>query len=426
MDFTSPIGKVILATLAAFAQYYSDNLSAETKKGKAERKAQGLYNGLLPFGLKKNSEGIPVPDPETYPGLLLAFRLAAEGKSDREVAEALNAADYRTTGNRGRNPFTKDTVCRLLQNRFYLGELPDGAGGWQGAAHEPVLDDALFERAIQARQANRTANAERVNRRHRRYSLSGLAVCGTCGGRLHFHTDRGGRARVYCYQERQASRCGQRSTFLAGIEDQIGTYVALFQLPQETVEHLVALYEQSHTERDDTDRRRREIEARLGRMAELYTWGDLTRDAYRVEREALEAERQMLEGTISGASILARTAALLRDLPAAWAAATPAERNELARLMFQRVEITDDRVTAVVPQVDFAPFFALVETDTTTGQPLLAAPDRLVSTLAGGSDGGRSRGCVTTTPGWSLPRRPSAAELGHLGGQPSKGSGLAA
>jgi site-specific DNA recombinase len=126
MDFTSAIGKVILATLAAFAQYYSDNLSTETKKGKAERKAQGLYNGLLPFGLKTNPDGIPVPDPETYPGLLLAFRLAAEGKSDRDVASALNAAGYRTSGNRGRNPFTKDTVCVLLQNRLYLGELPDG------------------------------------------------------------------------------------------------------------------------------------------------------------------------------------------------------------------------------------------------------------------------------------------------------------
>src|SRR5699024_4291508 len=48
MDFTSAIGKVILATLAAFAQYYSDNLSTETRKGKAERKRQGFYNGLLP------------------------------------------------------------------------------------------------------------------------------------------------------------------------------------------------------------------------------------------------------------------------------------------------------------------------------------------------------------------------------------------
>ncbi len=41
MDFTTPIGKVILATLGAFAEYYSDNLSLETKKGKRERKAQG-------------------------------------------------------------------------------------------------------------------------------------------------------------------------------------------------------------------------------------------------------------------------------------------------------------------------------------------------------------------------------------------------
>src|SRR5262249_30491132 len=71
MDFSTPIGRVILATLAAFAEYYSHNLSAETRKGKAERKAQGLYNGLLPFGLKKNEGADAVPDPETYPGLLL-------------------------------------------------------------------------------------------------------------------------------------------------------------------------------------------------------------------------------------------------------------------------------------------------------------------------------------------------------------------
>src|SRR5215211_696417 len=67
-DFTTPMGQVILSVLAAFAQYYSDNLGQEVKKGKGERKAQGLYSGLLPFGVKKNSGGIPVPDPDTYAG----------------------------------------------------------------------------------------------------------------------------------------------------------------------------------------------------------------------------------------------------------------------------------------------------------------------------------------------------------------------
>src|SRR5262245_36785134 len=155
MDFTSPIGKVILATLAAFAQYYSDNLSWEARKGKQERKEQGLYNGLLPFGLKKNADGQAVPDPETYPGLLLGFRLAAEGKSDREVADALNAAGYRTTGDRGRNSFTKDTVRMVLRNRFYLGQLPDGRGGWVTGKHDAVLDEDLYDAAQAARAGNR-------------------------------------------------------------------------------------------------------------------------------------------------------------------------------------------------------------------------------------------------------------------------------
>jgi len=358
MDFTTPIGRVILATLAAFAQYYSDNLASEVRKGKAERKAQGLYNGLLPFGLKANHEGIPVPDPETYPGLLLAFRLAVEGKSDRDVADALNAAGYRTTGNRGRNPFTKDTVCRLLQNRLYLGELPDGNGDPVPAAHDPVLDEELFERAQEARAANRrSVGPLSVPRQRRTHSLSGLGVCGRCGGRLHVMTDRHAKARVYCYQGRQAKSCAQRSTILDVIEGQLAAYLATFRLPEETVAQVVRLHERADDQRDDADRRRREIASRIERIAEMYKWGDLTREAYRAEREHLEAEVATLRGATDRAGVLVQAAALLRNLPAAWAAGTPKQRNALARLVFRSVEVVDDRVVAVVPQPDFAPFF---------------------------------------------------------------------
>ncbi len=412
MDFTTPIGKVILATLAAFAEYYSANLSFETKKGKAERKAQGLPNGLLPFGVKKSgladgatpngSESV-VPDPDTYPGLLLAFRLAAEGKSDREVAAALNADGYRTTGNRGRNPFTKDTVCRLLKNRFYVGELPDGNGGWVAGAHPPLLDLELFERAQEARAANQTANASKVNRRHRRYSLSGLALCGTCGGRLHFHTDRRGHARVYCYQERQGKQCGQRSAALEGIEAQLAAYLATFSLPEETVTQIVHVYDQTSAERDDTEVRRREVAGRLERIKQLFKWGDLDVADYRVERDTLEAELAGLRATTHRSGLLAQAATFLRDLPAAWEAATAEQRNSLAQLVFQSVEIKDDRVVAVVPQPDFAPFFMLKDGvgsgggGNESGQPLPAALDSLDSALAGGSDGGRLRRFRTRT-----------------------------
>lgn len=95
--------------------YYSDNLSFETKKGKAERKRQCFYNGHGPFGMIKGEDGIPVANPETIKGLWLAFTLAAEGRSDRDIAQALNAAGYRTTGARGTpNPFSKDSVRTML------------------------------------------------------------------------------------------------------------------------------------------------------------------------------------------------------------------------------------------------------------------------------------------------------------------------
>src|SRR5215213_762541 len=278
MDFTTAIGKVILATLAAFAQFYSDNLSAETKKGKAERKAQGLFNGLLPFGLKTNSDGLPVPDPDTYSGLVHAFRLAAEGKSDREVATVLNSDGFRTTGNRGRNPFTKDTVCVLLQNRFYLGELPDGEGRHVPAAHQPVLDVELFEQAQQARAANRRAPGPKsVPPGKRTHSLSGLGTCAHCGSRLHVMTDRHSKARIYCYASRQGQRCGQRSVHLDLIEAQLASLLRTFHLPDETVAEVVRLYEGANDQRDDAERRRREIGARIERIAEMYKWGDLTR-----------------------------------------------------------------------------------------------------------------------------------------------------
>lgn len=49
VDYTEPEGRMFMGMLATLAQYYSDNLAQETRKGKAERKTRGLYNGCIPF-----------------------------------------------------------------------------------------------------------------------------------------------------------------------------------------------------------------------------------------------------------------------------------------------------------------------------------------------------------------------------------------
>ena len=213
MDFSSPWGRLALTLLGGLAQFYSDNLGLEVKKGKAEfysdnlglevkkgkaeRKAQGLYNGLLPFGAMEGEDGVPVADPGALPGLRMAFELAVQGKSDREVAVALNKAGYRTSGNQRNGPFRKDTVRGVLTNRFYLGKLPDGQCGWIKARHEAMIDETLFGDAQKTRERNRKA-PRTINNSAQTYSLSGLMTCGVCGSRIRIHQNGQGGVRVYC------------------------------------------------------------------------------------------------------------------------------------------------------------------------------------------------------------------------------------
>jgi hypothetical protein len=249
-------------------------------------------------------------------------------------------------------------VRPILANRFDLGELPDGAGNWIKGAHAPPLDDDLVEQVQQVRAANRTC-ATAVARTTHTYALSGLAICGLCGGRLHFHADRQGRPRVYCYQKQQATStpCVQGDQFAESIEAQLRAYVGTFHLDDETVADVIALFDQAQTNKDDSERRRREIKSRLERIAELYKWGDRTRDAYQGERDHLTAKLSTLRSTGTQSELLAKTAALLRDLPATWDAANDGQRQALARLVFASVEIKDDRLVAVVSQPGFAPYF---------------------------------------------------------------------
>lgn len=210
----------------------------------------------------------------------------------------------------------------------------------------------------QARRVNQTSPVK-VATAFRTYSLSGLAVCGHCGGPLHFQTTKHGRERVFCNEKGQVSGCGQRSSYFEPIDAALGTYLATFRVPKAMIIRLVAWSDLAPGERGDAEHRRRALETRLERIAELYTWGDLTREAYQAERAALAAELEGLSRDEAHLDALAETAAFLRDVPAAWAAADPDGRNEIARLLFASVSIKDDRVATVLVQPDYAPFFAL-------------------------------------------------------------------
>ena len=350
MDFTTPIDRVLLSMLGAFAQHYSDNLSWETKKGKHERKRQGMYNGHLPFGTMKDDAGIAVADPDALPGLVMAFDAAAAGRSDRDVAAMLNTAGYRTNGNRGANPFTKDTARRILTNRFYLGELPDGDGGWMPGKHAAMIDADLFDAAQRMRTMNRT-NQVSVRTGARMHAVTSMRVCGACGAKMHMWLDSTCKQRLTCYGRSQGNGCRQRSLFASLIEAQVAQYLSTFHISSDYQAQVMALYHEVNT--------RREIDGQLDRLKTLFRLGDINESEYLHEREALTAELATLRDDDDLSLVLARAASFLSDLPLAWEHANEEQRNRLLRMLFHSLEVQDNRPVAVVPQADFAAFFVL-------------------------------------------------------------------
>lgn len=272
MDFSTPWGRLALTLLGGLAQFYSDNLSQETKKGWAERKQQGLYAGLLPFGAVKGEDGVPIPNPKTYPGLKMAFELSAQRRSDRQVAQALNAAGYRTAGNKGNRLFTKDTVGGILTNHFYIGELSDGNGGWIQAKHKPFINQDLFN-TVQEIRSEVHSPRQTINDGARIYSLSCIARCARCSGRIRMQTNPKGRPRVYCASRAEGLGCDFSGTFLGVYESQIEWYLTNFIIPKDYQKKILEVHRELGKAYGETEGHKERLKTSLKRLKEQYRWG---------------------------------------------------------------------------------------------------------------------------------------------------------
>jgi len=367
IDFSTTFGKVALAVLAALAEWYSDNLSEETRKGLQERKNQGLYNGTLPFGVMKGDDGVPVLDTRDVriqgedgmvkvvrncDGLFFLFERAATGYSDREIAIMLNDRGYRTTGNHGHNLFTKDAVKRIRKNRFYLGELPDGKGGWVKGRHGRFIAPDVF----QAAQKNRVKT---IRADYRPCSLSGVGRCAACGGTMRTFHSRDGRTRLQCANRVDNGTCSQPSAYLSVYEHQLVEYLRAFHIPEDFQERILEAHLKLRSAYDEVERERDKLKGQLERIKDLYELGHKSRREYLADYTAITRKLEALPEPRVDGEELEKLAAFLEDVALAWEEATEEQRNRLASQLFEAVWIENKQIMAVTPRSEFKPFFDL-------------------------------------------------------------------
>ena len=161
----SPESIIMEGILESMNEYYSANLSRETKKGLKENILNGKRNGgKVPYGYSLiDHHLVPNKDADTVRRI---FHLYSEGMGVTEIVKK--------TRSRINN------IRPLLMNEVYLGHLISGENRCENA-HEPIIDKETFY-ACQKRMQDKRMNA--ANRAKVDYMLAGLITCGVCGKRM--------------------------------------------------------------------------------------------------------------------------------------------------------------------------------------------------------------------------------------------------
>jgi hypothetical protein len=275
------------------------------------------------------------------------------------VAKALNTAGYRTAGNQGNRPFSRDTVRDMLQNRFYLGKLPDGNNGWIKGKHEPFIGEELFNAAQEQRARKQRSKSSSVRTTARTYSLSGLIWCNICKSKAGIHQGHNGKPRLYCRGRAQGADCDCQATFLEVYEAQLEWYLENFVIPEDYRERILEAHRRLEAAYDDIPRRRATLENRLARVKELYEWGHKSKEEYLADYDAIQRELKMLTTPEDEGKTLDKLAHFLSNVVDAWKEASQEQRNKLATALFEEVWIEHSRVVGAKPREELRPFFQL-------------------------------------------------------------------
>jgi len=356
-DFTTPQGQLQFHIMAAFAEWYSANLSEETKKGKRERAFSGLYNGILPFGYRRK-EGSKEAEvvPEEAKGVRLAFEHYATGVySDQQIGDLLNQAGFQTR--RGRL-WTKDSLRDFLRNPFYTGRIKFYREYLPGN-HEPIISQKLFEKCQQVRVKRR--GAPRSYRRIRyHYLLNRLISCNKCNRLLRAQGTKQGHRYYREVSRLRGLHCPDSGKGVRAevVEVEIRSIFQSLRLPPNWRDYVRESLE-DQDQRAQIEARRATLEEKLRRLNRMYADLSIGEMEYDQDREVILAELTVL--TLPDETEIVEAGCYL-DTPAGiWPKATEGEQSRIVKMVLERVyyDLGELQLVSLVPKPAFLPLFRL-------------------------------------------------------------------
>lgn len=187
----SPESVILEGVVEAFAEYYSKNLSRETKKGLKENALKGVHNGGTPplgYTIDPNTKKLVVVPAEAE-AVRIIFKNTINGVGYTETIYQLNELGYKTKSGR---PFGKNSIFSILKNEKYIGRYVYGKVRETlcGTTEPPLVIENNHEAIISQEDFDKVQVIMGTRKHHKtksnavlkeNYLLSGIIKCGSCG-----------------------------------------------------------------------------------------------------------------------------------------------------------------------------------------------------------------------------------------------------
>ena len=336
MDTSTPMGRLMLGILSAFAQLERENIRMRTRMGMKERVKSGLWmgGGRVPFGYDyDSSQGILVPNKDAEK-VKQIYKLYIEGKSPQDIAYLLGLKYDKL-------------VNQILVRKSNYGIIEYNGEEYQGK-HEPIISKETYDIAMQCmeqRKTTRTNNSEHL--------LTGLIYCGKCGAKMRYQKWGNKGCKLICYSQQKSKKylikdpdCDQEKIWANEIEGYVVN--ALFQFadnyePSKTEsliekDKLTLLYNQKN-----------ELSKKLKRLYNIYAEqdDDMLLETISDVKKQLDSVNKKIEQNIQNNTEEKQRKekiGILRNLSSIWNDITANEKKTIIRKLVDKIVITDNHV----------------------------------------------------------------------------------
>lgn len=187
MDTSTPMGRLMVGILSAFAQLERENIRLRTRMGMKERVKAGYWmgGGKIPFGYDYDSEGgilVPNKDAEKVKQV---YALYIAGKSPQVIANLLGLK-------------YEKLVTQILIRKCNYGVIEYNGEIYQGK-HEPIISKETYDMAMKCMYERKAVRANSTE-----HLLTGLVYCGKCGAKMRYIKWGGQGYKFMCYSQQKS------------------------------------------------------------------------------------------------------------------------------------------------------------------------------------------------------------------------------